>query len=552
MNNKLQDLQAESAKLRQVILQQAAQDGGHVGPPLGAVEIIQALLHVYDFKKDKIFFDVGHQMHAYKILTDRHDSFHTMDKKDGIGEFPNVHESPYDFYTGGHSGLSISAALGYAVNHKEYKSIALIGDGSMTGGQPYEALNHAGELQPNILVIYNDNDYSITTNTGALHTQKRVQKFSESLGFEYVGTVDGHNLGKLIDTLEHIKEKTHPIFLHITTIKGKGYPPAEKDPVTFHSMPPFNITTGRPKTSKPNQFKELIIQKTHDLQTKYKNNLYLVSPAAARSSGLKELKVPYPKNVFDTGMSEQHCITFSAACALNGNKVICFIPAIFLPRALDQIIDVCLLNVPIVFVLLNPGIGATGPTHQGIYTFPMLNMLPSLEVYSPASLAEFSTVLDQALEKKHHPVFIQKPSESIPIPYLDDIVGLTDGDQLTVVSVGNMLGKALALAQKLNGIQVVHVAKIKPLNLVKLADYIDKTNRLLILEDGCVSSGIGQQIISHLSLSQAPYTYKILGVKTQYPQFGTLDEVLDDVGIGNDAILHAAKELIQKSPTPTA
>ena len=440
--------------------------------------------------------------------------------------------------------MSISAALGYAVNHKEYKSIAFIGDGSMTGGQPYEALNHAGELQPNMLVIYNDNDYSITENTGALHSKKRLQKFSESLGFEYVGIVDGHDLGELTETLLEIREKKYPVFLHIKTIKGKGYAFAENDPVGFHSLEPFDVATGKLKKPKINPFKDLIIRKAHELEKKYNGNLYLTSPAAARSSGLKELKTIYPHNVFDTGMSEQHCVTFSAASALNGNKVICFIPAIFLPRALDQIIDVCLLNVPIVFVLLNPGIGATGPTHQGVYTFPMLNMLPNVELYNPANLEEFSSLLDKSLEKQS-PVFIQKPAENISTHIGEDVVRVCDGNRLTVLSVGSMLGTALALAEKLEGVQVIHIAKVKPVDIKKIAVYVAKTQRLLILEDGCVSSGLGQHIVSNLvKEGVTPAAHEILGIKDKYPQLGTINEIYEDVGLGDDAILKAANDLL--------
>ena len=231
-NNKesyLENLIKESQKLRELIIKKLSIDGGHVSSSLGIVELIQALLEVYNFSKDKITFDVGHHVHAYKILTDRANKFMDMDRKGGIGEYPNIKESPYDFYTMGHSGTSISAASGYSINHKEYKSIAVIGDGSMTGGQPYEALNHAGDLRNNLLVIYNDNDYSVTKNVGYLSKEKKLKKFSESLGFKYYGVLDGHNIKELIDTLKEIKKIKVPVFLHIKTIKGKGYLPAEKD-----------------------------------------------------------------------------------------------------------------------------------------------------------------------------------------------------------------------------------------------------------------------------------------------------------------------------------
>lgn len=539
----VEELQVQAKELRQTILEKMAKDGGHVSSPLGVIELIQALVNVFDFPKDKITFDVGHQMHAYKLLTDRADVFDTIDIKGGIGEYTNIHESPFDFYIGGHSGTGISAALGYSVNHPEYKSIVLIGDGSMTGGQPYEALNQAGEICPNILVIYNDNDYSVTANTGFLNSGKRLQKFSESLGFEYVGVADGHDTAALIQTLREIKEKKYPVFLHVKTLKGKGYKPAEDDPVTFHWLEPFNLATGELKKVKENKFKDVVIRNAHELKAKY-GDFYLVSPAAARSSGLKELKEIYPDYVYDTGMNEQHCVTFSAGLALNHNKVICFIPATFLPRALDQIIDVCQLKVPMVFVLLNPGIGATGPTHQGIYTFPLLNMLPNAELYNPANLDEFERLLRMSLDKDG-PIFIQKPNENIELLSAADITEVREGSQLTVLSIGNTLGKALKLADTVEGVQVLHAEKIVPMDIDKLHQYSHKTDKILVLEDGFVKSGVGQHIISRLSKKQS-IKFDILGVDDHFPQIGTIQEVYEEIGLGDDQILEAAYKLTGK------
>ncbi len=534
-------LKTEAQNLRQIILKKMSKDGGHVSSPLGTIEIIQALLNVFDFTKDKIVFDVGHQMHAYKILTDRAGLFHTMDLKGGIGEYGNIHESPFDFYTGGHSGTAISAALGYSINHSEYKSIALIGDGSITGGQPFEALNQAGDIHSNILVIYNDNDYSVTENTGYLHSAKRLKEFSQSLGFEYIGAVDGHSTEVLIATLSDIKQKKCPVFLHIKTTKGKGYRPAEKDPVTFHWVEPFNLSTGQLKTVRENIFGKFIINKTHRLVEKY-GELYLVSPASARSSGLNELKEIYPNYVFDTGMSEQHCVTFSASIALNKNKVICFIPATFLPRALDQIIDVCLLKISVVFVLLNPGIGATGPTHQGVYTFPLLNILPNVKLYNPSSLDEFDRLLDMTLEKAG-PVFIQKPGENVRLVTSGDMVEMRQGKRLSVISLGNTLVQSLRLANTIGDIQVLHARKIIPIDINTLYSYVRRTKRVLILEDGLINSGVGQHIVAQLS-EKGQFSFKVLGIGGRFPQIGTLQEVYEDIGLDDKAITSAAIKLI--------
>jgi len=535
------ELKSQGQQLRRAILEKTAKDGGHVSSPLGAIEIIQALMNVFDFTQDKITFDTGHQMHAYKLLTGRTAAFATMDKHGGIGEYANIHESPYDFFTGGHCGTAISAALGYAVNHPEYKSIAFIGDGAMTGGQPYEALNQAGALGSNLLIVYNDNDYSVTENTGFLHAKKRLKKFSQSLGFEYIGVLDGHNTRALIRALRAIKIKKHPIFLHIKTLKGKGYQPAEDNPSGFHLVEPFELKNGTLRPPKDRRFTNAVIKIAHKLKARYPQ-LHMVSPAAAHSSGLLELKEHYPNHVFDTGINEQHCVTFSAGLALNKNKVICFIPATFLPRALDQIIDICLLKVPMVFVLLKPGIAATGPTHQGIYTFPLLNMLPNAQLYNPANLTEFEDLLTSAIDGDG-PIFIQKPKEDIKLPSGDNIVEVRDGKRLTVISLGNTLSKALKLSEKVDGVRIVQVKKMVPLNMRELIAQMRKTKALLVLEDGLVKSGIGQHIVSRLAKTM-PLAHDILGVDDIFPGIGTLDEVYQDIGLSDEHVLAVAKRLI--------
>ncbi len=532
----------EAAYLRKLIIEKMSVDGGHVGSPLAVIEVVQALVEIFDFPKDKIVFDGAHQMHAYKILTDRAEAFATMDHKGGIGEYADIHESPYDFYIGGRIGISISAALGYAINHPEYKSIALLGDGSMTAGQPFEALNHAGSLAPNLLVIYNDNDFAVTETAGYLHANKTVREFSESLGFEYVGEIDGHDTQKLLEVFDDIKQKKHPVFLHVKTIKGKGYEPALQDPIAFHWLDPFDLKTGELKKKSRNKFRDLILEKAPQLEEKY-GEVYYVSPAAARSTGLKELKKIYPDHVFDTGINEQHCVTFSAALALNNNKVICFVPATFFPRALDQIIDVCMLRVPIVFVITGSGISSQGQTLQGIYTFPSLNAIPNAELYHPSSLVDFGQLLSEALEH-NGPVFIHKPGEDIETGIKENgIVEVKRGSKLSVMSIGNTLGKALRLADTLDDIQVLHIQKVRPVDIEVLKHTMRNINKMLILEDGFVRSGIGQHIVANLL--HKPIDYEILGVRDRFPDIGTLDEVFEDIGFDDAAILAAAQKLIK-------
>lgn len=536
--------QADQAfNVRKSILSHMSANGGHVGPPLGMVEVIQALLEVYDFSKDKIFFDVGHQSHAYKILTDRASQFGTMDKTNGISIFPNPHESPYDFYTGGHSGLAVSAALGYATGHPEYKSIAIIGDGSLTGGQPFEALNHAGSLQNNILVIFNDNEHSITPNVGALHINKSMQKFSESLGFAYRGVIDGHDFNAVVHELASIKKLQAPVFLHVKTTKGKGYAHAEIDPTKFHSVPPFDLETGEYRKPENTSFRDYMVAKGQEIFSKYPAT-YFTSPAAMRSSGLYDLQKIMPHNVIDTGMNEQHCVTFSAGLALNGNKVVCTIPALFMPRAFDQLIDVALLHAPIVFVILNPGIGAAGPTHQGIFTFPMLQMLPGVELYNPMTIEDFDLILDKSLHKSG-PVFIQKPALNHAHVFgHKSVVKIIDGNAATVISIGNLLGQALAAAEKLQGLRIVHCTQILPAPIHAIKEQIIPGKPVVIIEDGLINGGVAAYVAHELHLAGID-TIAILGVKSTYPNTGPLNEVLDNLECDSRAIIREITRMLK-------
>ncbi|MFA5136689.1 MAG: 1-deoxy-D-xylulose-5-phosphate synthase N-terminal domain-containing protein [Patescibacteria group bacterium] len=548
MNKKIdfEKLKSQAAEIRSMIIQRASVDSGHLASPLGAVEIIQAILEVFDFKKDKVVFDVGHQAHAYKILTGRKNRYFTMSKKNGLRAYPDIYESSFDFYGVGHTSTSVSAALGYAHRHPEYKSIAVLGDGSLTGGEAFEALNHAGQLQSNILVIYNDNGMSLGENVGALHDKQNLKNFAESLNFEYIGIVDGHDTEKIISVLEVIKKKKNPVFLHVTTTKGKGYKPAQLDPSSFHWPAPFDIATGKSirLSSGDNWFKHSF-KKGIEYIKKYKK-VYFTTPAFI-GWGLSEIHKLYPEKVIDTGISEQHCVTFSSALALNGNKVFCYISSNFLSRAFDQIIDVCLQRIPMVFVITFPGISDGGYTHQGIYTFPMLNMLPEAVIIHPVSLREYDRLLDIAISSKKT-VFIQTPEENIDIQsFTGSMTSIKNGAKLTILPLGNMMGKAIRVANQIGDVQVLYTPFIKPFDTKSLGRYVRKTKRLLILEDGFVRGGVGQGIIDDMRLHGIDFEYQILGVKDKFPEQGTLDDVYEHVGLDDKHIANCARNLIKKS-----
>jgi len=537
-------LEKQASKIRDMIIKRAAVNSGHLASPLGVVELTQALLAVYDFKKDKIVFDVGHQAHAYKILTGREKEYPTMSLKGGMRAYPDIHESKFDFYGVGHTSTSISAALGYSIGHPEYKSIAVVGDGSLTGGETFEGLNHAGDLKTNILVIYNDNGMSLVENVGALHDKKRVKGYAESLGFEYIGVLDGHDTKKLVETLFEIKTKKIPVFLHVQTTKGKGYVYAEKDPSSFHWPSPFNIKTGKPLHASTGDNWFLHNDKKGKEYLKKYANLYFTTPALI-GWGLGGLKKEYPNRVIDTGINEQHCVTFSSALALSGNKVLCYIPSTFLARAFDQVIDVCLQRIPMVFVITFPGIADSGYTHQGIYTFPMLNMLPTATIVHPAGLDEFDRLLDDALLSKKT-VFIQSPDENISVkPFSGNITTLRAGKKLTILPLGNMMNKALSIADKIGDVEVLYSPVIKPFDAKALSKHVDATQKLLILEDGFVRGGIGEGIVRDLYSLGTKFDYEILGVKDQFPEQGALSEVYTYVGLSDGHICEVAVKLIK-------
>lgn len=534
-------LKQQAKEIREMIIQRASVDSGHCASPLGVVELTQALLSVYDFTKDKIVFDVGHQAHSYKILTGRKNKYFTMSKKGGLTAYPDIFESEYDFYNTGHSATATSAALGFSIGHNEYKSIALVGDGALTGGEVFEALNHAGQLQTNLLVIYNDNNMSIKKNIGALTEKTKLKKFSESLNFEYKGIFDGHDTELLIKELTKIKKIKHPVFLHIKTIKGKGYKPAENEPDRFHWPAPYHIKTGQPKNSTTGEsFFTHNYKKGIEFIKKYKN-IYFTTPAFI-GWGLSGIQKEYPNNVIDTGIDEQHCVTFSSALALNKNKVICYLSSNFLPRSLDQIIDVCLQRIPMVFVITFPGISDGGPTHQGIYTFPMLNMLPNAQIVHPCNLKDYDKWLDIALES-NKTYFIQTPDENVGYSdELEEIVKIKEGNKLIILPIGNLMGKAIKAANKISDVEVLYIPKLKPLNIKLLKEFVIKTKKLLIIEDGFIQSGIGQSIITQLNINDLKY--KIIGVPDKFPIQGSLNDVYDECGLSDENILKEARDLI--------
>ncbi|MBW2173541.1 MAG: 1-deoxy-D-xylulose-5-phosphate synthase, partial [Deltaproteobacteria bacterium] len=444
------ELPQVAKEIRQVIIETVSRTGGHLAPSLGAVELTIALLYVFDPPKDKIIWDVGHQTYAYKLLTGRRDRFHTLRQHGGLSGFTRMSESPYDAFSTGHASTSISAGLGIAygrcLKKDKGKIIAVIGDGSMTGGLAYEGLNQTGDLKKDLIVVLNDNEMSIARNVGVLssflsrklsakhfmslreelkdflkslpkvgddvynlakRTEESFKAFVtpgmlfESFNFNYFGPIKGHRLDHLIDTLQNVKEMHEPVLFHVTTTKGKGYPPAEENPTYFHGVGSFEIETGNGVSAqeKPPTYTE-VFGKTLSELARENEKIVAVTAAMPEGTGLTAFSEAFPERFVDVGIAEQHAVTFAAGLATEGFRPVVAIYSTFLQRAYDQILhDVCLEGHPVVFAMDRGGIvGEDGPTHHGLFDFSYLRSLPNMVVMAPKDENELRHMMGTAVQ----------------------------------------------------------------------------------------------------------------------------------------------------------
>ncbi len=497
-------------ELREEILSTVSKTGGHLASNLGVIELTVALHYVFDFPRDKVVWDVGHQSYAHKLLTGRKDRFHTLRQYEGISGFPKRDESPYDAFDSGHSGTSISSALGMAearrLKGENARVIAVIGDGSMTAGVAFEGLNQTGHIDQDLIVILNDNEMSISRNVGALSSYlnrlmtgqfvnrfrhdmkafletlpgigKSVLRFAkqaeesfkgllmpgllfEELGMQYIGPIDGHRLDYLIETFQNIKKLKGPILIHVITKKGKGYPPAETNPDRFHGIPPFVIETGEPKgdsKKNPPSYTEIFGETLCQLARK-NTRIIAITAAMQSGTGLEEFSRQFPDRFYDIGIAEQHAVTFAAGLALEGMKPVVAIYSTFLQRAYDQVLqDVCLQNLPVVFALDRGGIvGEDGPTHHGLFDFSYLRHIPNLIVMVPKDENEFQHMIKTATECSV-PVAFRYPrgkgkgvTRETSLRSIDIGRGevLREGKDILIIAIGVTVYPSLQAAEKL-------------------------------------------------------------------------------------------------------
>jgi 1-deoxy-D-xylulose-5-phosphate synthase len=546
-------------ELREEIISTVSKTGGHLASNLGVVELTAALHYVFDFPRDRLVWDVGHQSYVHKLLTGRRSRFHTLRQYEGISGFPKRDESPYDTFDSGHSGNSISSALGMAearrLKGEEGKVIALIGDGSMTAGLAFEGLNQAGHIDQDLIVILNDNEMSISPNVGALSSYlnrlmtgqfvnrfrhdmgnfletlpgigKSVLRFAkqaeeslkglvmpgllfEELGLQYIGPIDGHRLDYLIETFQNIKKLEGPILVHVITKKGKGYPPAEMNPSRFHGVPPFVIETGEFKGSQKNPLTYTeVFGETLCRLAKENKRLIAITAAMQSGTGLEEFARQFPDRFYDIGIAEQHAVTFAAGLALEGMKPVVAIYSTFLQRAYDQVLqDVCLQKLPVVFALDRGGIvGEDGPTHQGLFDFSYLRHIPNLIVMVPKDEDEFQHMIKTATECPV-PVAFRYPrgkgvggGREVSLRSIDIGKGeiLREGQDILIIAIGTTVFPSLRAAERLAeaGIQaaVINSRFLKPLDANLLCDWAKKTGKVLTVEENVLQGGFGSAVL---------------------------------------------------------
>ncbi|MBI5117109.1 1-deoxy-D-xylulose-5-phosphate synthase [Candidatus Poribacteria bacterium] len=549
-------------EIRQEIIATTSCRGGHLASSLGAVELILAIHYVFNCPHDKIVFDVGHQAYAHKLITGRRQDFKTLRTLGGLAGFPNRDESEFDCFTTGHASTSISSMAGMAcardIAKENFKTIALIGDGSMTGGLAFEALNHVGHMGKDLIVVLNDNEMAISQSVGALslylsrlitassynrfkgdveyilkripavgsklfQTAKRLQKSAasllkpgslfEELGFKYVGPVDGHDLDILIETLQKIAAFRIPILFHVLTKKGKGYEYAEAEPSSFHGIPAFRIETGEPLPPPGDSqhcphYSEVFGK--HIVEIAKKNpKTVAITAAMTEGTGLKEFAEKFPNRFFDVGIAEQHAVTFAAGLAAGGFRPVFAVYSTFLQRAYDQIFhDVCLQNLPVTFAIDRAGaVGQDGPTHHGMFDVAFLRSLPNIVIMAPKNGVELKSMLDWATEQPH-PVAIRYPRDSsASVPQEGVILPIEmgrpevirEGDDLLIVALGAMVDVGLQAVEKLarEGVNagLVNARFAKPLDEKSYCRIIEKARSIITIEDGTVAGGFGSGLM---------------------------------------------------------
>ena len=562
----LDELKVLAKELRQFIIEQVSEHGGHLGANLGTVELSIALHYAFDTPNDKLIWDVGHQAYGHKILTGRRDNFHTNRQFGGLAGFPSRDESEYDDFGVGHSSTSISATLGMAMAsqlNENYKRehIAVIGDASIASGMAFEGLNHAGVTSANLLVILNDNAIGIDPSVGALKnyltkakigSKPKQDNIIEALNFSYKGPIDGHDIEALLKAFEDLKQKKGPRFLHIITKKGKGLKSAEIEQVKYHAPGRFDKITGKTIKAETNddfiKYQDIFGKTILHLAKKDKK-IIGVTPAMPSGSSLKYMMEAIPERAFDVGIAEQHAVTFSAGLATQGFKVFCTIYSTFLQRAYDQLIhDVALQNLPVVFCVDRVGIvGNDGATHHGVFDIAFLKAIPNLIIASPSCAEDLQNLLYTATQNLKQPIVIRYPRgksnvSKLKFEFKAIEIGkakcLKEGKDIAILSLGKMRWLAEnAIAKSTKDVGHYDMRFVKPLDTKVLDRIANRYKKVITLEDAVINGGFGESIQTYFAQHHPKIECHTMGLPDEFVPHGNTDELFEKYGLGiNDVI----------------
>ena len=606
-----EELKELCAEIRHYMIECCSVNPGHLGSSLGAVELMVGLHYVYDTPDDKLVFDVGHQAYAHKIITGRREAFRKNRMKDGISGFPKRSESGYDVFGAGHSSTSVSAALGFAEAAKQqglpHKAVALIGDGSLTGGLAFEGLNNAGVSKTDMLVILNDNNISIDKNIGGLHeyllkittnprynrAKKRVwdglgegwlrsniQKFVatmksylvrnsgghlfQAMGFRYFGPIDGNDIAQVVETLQKLKGMNGPLLLHVMTKKGKGYAPAEEDQTTWHAPGIFDPETGMRQKSKKGEsryqdvFGEVLLELARS-----NDKVVGITPAMASGCGMSLLAKEMPKRFYDVGIEEEHAVTFSAGLAAGGLKPFCNIYSSFSHRAFDQIFhDVALQGLPVVLCLDRSGIvGEDGATHHGCYDMAVYRTLPGTVIAAPKDETELKNMMYTASLAEEGPFIIRYPRgygegtawKEQPFEVMEPGKGelLLEGSDIAVIAAGPSANRAVEAALRMKeetgwNPSIYNIRYIKPLDKGIMQTVAESYARVITIEDGCIMGGLYGAVTEYISAGENPIPVRAVGIPDRYISQGTQEELKEECGLTSGEIYKVLTEEREK------
>lgn len=592
------ELEKLCREIREFLVNSVSQTGGHLASNLGIVELTVAIHKVFNLPCDKLIFDVGHQSYVHKILTGRRESFNTLRKFGGIAGFPKKAESEYDVFNTGHSSTSISAALGFArardLSGEKHNVLAVFGDGALTGGMMYEAMNDAGHSKTPLILILNDNEMSISKNVGAVakhlrtlrssplyfkskdavervlnhlpligkpldktirHIKRAIRKLVipasmfDDLGFYYMGPVDGHDLPRLINALEYAKSEKKPVLLHVQTKKGKGYHPAENNPAKFHGISAFNAKTGETAPSKES-YSDRFGKKLVALAENNKK-IIAITGAMPNGTGLDLFAKKFASRFFDVGIAEQHGVTLCAGLASAGYIPVIPLYSSFLQRAYDQVLhDVCLQNLHVVFPIDRAGIvGADGETHQGVYDISYLSHMPNMTILSPSCFEELDEMLEYAINVHEGPIAIRYPRGSVQAEYdrtefsLGEAVTVKPGKDLSIIATGRMLKTAIEVSKMASAdCEIIALPTIKPLDKAAIIASAMKTNRVITIEDNVRCGGIGDMISSLLCEKEIRCKFKAFAFPNVPIVHGTVDELDEFYGVDAKNIANEVKK----------